>query len=44
MGHACAIISGDFGTAQGKIEALQNAGVYIADTPWNVPQLIKEIL
>jgi len=44
MGHAGAIISGDFGTAKGKIEALKNAGVYIANTPWEVPQLIKEIL
>jgi succinyl-CoA synthetase alpha subunit len=44
MGHAGAIISGDFGTAQGKIKALKNAGAIIADTPWDVPQLIKEIL
>ena len=44
MGHAGAIISGDFGTAQGKIKALRNAGCSIADTPWEVPQLIKEFL
>ena len=44
MGHAGAIISGDFGTAQGKIRALRNAGCSIADTPWEVPRLIKEIL
>lgn len=44
MGHAGAIISGNFGTAQGKIKALKNAGAIIADTPWDVPQLIKEIL
>ncbi len=44
MGHAGAIISGDFGTAQGKIKSLKNAGAIIADTPWDVPQLIKEIL
>ncbi|MHA1472990.1 MAG: succinate--CoA ligase subunit alpha, partial [Promethearchaeota archaeon] len=36
MGHAGAIISGDFGTAQGKIKALQKAGALIADTPWDV--------
>ncbi len=42
MGHAGAIISGDFGTAQGKIKALQEAGVLIADTPWDVPNMIKE--
>ena len=44
MGHAGAIISGDFGTAQGKIKALTSSGVYIADTPWDVPNLIKEML
>ena len=44
MGHAGAIISGDFGTAQGKIRALTGAGALIADTPWDVPQLIKQIL
>ncbi|MFW9820543.1 MAG: succinate--CoA ligase subunit alpha [Candidatus Thorarchaeota archaeon] len=44
MGHAGAIISGDFGTAQGKIKALSMAGVHIADLPWDFPHLIKEIL
>jgi len=43
MGHAGAIISGDFGTAQGKIEALRKAGALIADTPWDVPKMIKEL-
>ncbi len=42
MGHAGAIISGDFGTAQGKIKALKKAGALIADTPWDVPKMIKE--
>ena len=42
MGHAGAIISGDFGTAQGKIKALRKAGALIADTPWDVPKIIKE--
>jgi succinyl-CoA synthetase alpha subunit len=44
MGHAGAIISGDFGTAFGKIKALKNAGALIADLPWDVPKLIKVIL
>jgi len=44
MGHAGAIISGDFGTAQGKIKALKMVGAYIADSPWDVPKIIKEIL
>ena len=44
MGHAGAIISGDFGTAQRKINALKEAGVHIVETPWDVPKLIKKIL
>jgi len=44
MGHAGAIISGDFGTAQGKIKTLIEGGALIADTPWEIPHLIKEIL
>jgi succinyl-CoA synthetase alpha subunit len=44
MGHAGAIISGDFGTAKSKIKALTQANVTIADLPWDVPTLIKEVL
>jgi succinyl-CoA synthetase alpha subunit len=44
MGHAGAIISGEFGTAQGKIKALTEAGALIANIPWDVPKLIREVL
>ncbi|MHA2288860.1 MAG: succinate--CoA ligase subunit alpha [Promethearchaeota archaeon] len=44
MGHAGAIISGNVGTAKGKIEALKQAGASIADLPWDVPSLLKENL
>jgi len=44
MGHAGAIISGEFGTAKGKIQALKEAGAIIADTPWDMPQIIKDLI
>jgi len=33
MGHAGAIVSGGKGTAEGKIAAMRDAGIAIADTP-----------
>jgi succinyl-CoA synthetase alpha subunit len=44
MGHAGAIISGNVGTAQGKIAALQGARAAIAETPWDVPLLLRDLL
>jgi succinyl-CoA synthetase alpha subunit len=44
MGHAGAIISGNTGTAQGKVAALQAARVPVADTIFDIPDLAKEAL
>jgi succinyl-CoA synthetase alpha subunit len=41
MGHAGAIIEGGEGTAQEKIDALQSAGVRIAEHPEQIPFLLR---
>ena len=43
MGHAGAIISGGRGTAQSKVAALEGAGVRVAETPSQIPQLLLEM-
>jgi succinyl-CoA synthetase alpha subunit len=43
LGHAGAIIQGNRGTAQAKIQALAEAGAHIAYTPRQIVDLIKEI-
>lgn len=44
MGHAGAIIMMGTGTYQGKVEALEKAGVKVAETPFEIPKLIEEAL
>jgi succinyl-CoA synthetase alpha subunit len=44
MGHAGAIISGNTGTAQGKVATLQAARVPVADTIFDIPDMVKEAL
>lgn len=44
MGHAGAIISGGSGSAEDKIAALEGAGVRVAESPSQVPTLLKEAM
>jgi succinyl-CoA synthetase alpha subunit len=44
LGHAGAIISGDFGTPQSKIAAFKAAGVPVADRPSQIPRLVADQL
>ncbi len=41
MGHAGAIVSMGSGTASGKISALENAGIKVAELPSEIPGLLK---
>lgn len=43
MGHAGAIIEKGKGTFAGKVEALRSAGVYVAELPFQVPDILKRI-
>ena len=42
MGHAGAIISGGAGTAESKRTALQDAGIRVADSPSDIPRLLRD--
>ncbi|MDQ2730384.1 MAG: succinate--CoA ligase subunit alpha [Armatimonadota bacterium] len=44
MGHAGAIVSGNTGTAQGKVDALTAAGAVIADTMEQIPEFVRRAL
>ena len=42
MGHAGAIVSGNAGTAASKVEALESAGFLVADSPTDLPALLRD--
>lgn len=44
MGHAGAIVVRGRGTAESKISALKKAGVEVARTPWELPELVRELI
>jgi len=44
LGHAGAIVSGNFGTAQSKVRAFEEAGVPVAGRPSEIPSLLMAAL
>ena len=44
MGHAGAIVSGGKGTAKAKIEAMEDAGISVAETPSQMAEALIKIL
>ena len=43
MGHAGAIITRGRGTAESKIKAFNEAGVPVAEFPWEIPHVLKKV-
>lgn len=43
LGHAGAIIEGNLGTAESKVNALKEAGAYIANNPEDIVELVNKI-
>jgi succinyl-CoA synthetase alpha subunit len=44
MGHAGAIISGSEGTAEEKVKAFEEAGIHVASSPAQLPELLHQAL
>ena len=44
MGHAGAIVSGSSGTAQAKVAAFEKIGVPVADSPAQIPALVRPLV
>ena len=44
MGHAGAIIEGNMGTFESKVNSLEDAGAKVAEMPWQVVDLLKKEL
>jgi succinyl-CoA synthetase alpha subunit len=44
MGHAGAIISGSAGTAQTKMKAMKDAGIFVCESPAEIGETMKRAL
>lgn len=43
LGHAGAIVSGNTGSAEGKRQALREAGAFVADSLWDIVEFFKTL-